>query len=74
MSDHDSQSHNFPKISNPAISALTHAGYTSLESLTQATEKEIANLHGMGPKGMRILKAAMQEKGLQFAPTKPKKA
>lgn len=56
----------FPKTSAPAQRALENAGITSLEALARHTEKEIAALHGMGPKAIRILKEAMQEKGLMF--------
>lgn len=55
-----------PKTSAPARRALDHAGIASLEALTKHTEKEIAALHGMGPKAVRILREALQEKGLAF--------
>jgi hypothetical protein len=53
-------------LSQPALRALEGAGYTKLEQLTKATEAEIANLHGMGPKGIRLLKEALEAKGLSF--------
>ena len=63
--------HDFPPgLSQPALRALFHAGYTRLAQLTKATEKEIADLHGMGPKGIRLLKEALTAKGKAFA--KPK--
>jgi hypothetical protein len=34
------------------------------------TEAEIAKLHGMGPKGIRELKAALAERGWSFASKK----
>lgn len=55
-----------PKTSNPANDALNHFGIYYLEELTKYTEKEILALHGMGPKALRILKEALQEKKLQF--------
>jgi NAD-dependent DNA ligase len=55
-----------PKTSEPAANALLAAGYKRLEDLTHATEAEIAGLHGMGPKAMRILKAAMAERNMNF--------
>jgi DNA-directed RNA polymerase alpha subunit len=67
-----SQQTPFPKISGPANDALAHAGYTHMEQLTQVTEKDILKLHGFGKKGMGILKQAMAEKGISFAPPKPK--
>lgn len=57
----------FPKTSAPARRALDNAGIASLEELSKHTEKEIAALHGMGPKAIRILKEAMQEHRLAFA-------
>lgn len=56
-----------PKISKPANRALSHAGYSRLEQLTTVTEAEILKLHGVGPKGVRILKEALHEQGLSFA-------
>lgn len=56
----------FPKIGAPALRALTGAGYTRLEQLTHATEAKIAKLHGMGPKALRVLREALEEKGLKF--------
>lgn len=57
----------FPKTSEPATNALLAAGYRRLEDLAKATEAEISALHGMGPKAMRIIKAAMAERKLAFA-------
>lgn len=54
-------------LSKPAQRALAGAGYSQLEQLTQASEKEILALHGMGPKAMRLLREALAEKGLSFA-------
>jgi predicted flap endonuclease-1-like 5' DNA nuclease len=63
MSQTDS---NFPKIGAPALQALNGAGYTRLEQLTQISEADLAKLHGMGPKAIRILHQALAEKGLTF--------
>lgn len=58
---------NFPKIGSPATRALEAAGYTNLKQLTKATEAELAQLHGMGPKALGILREALQaEEGLSF--------
>ncbi|ULL16348.1 hypothetical protein DVH26_18980 [Paenibacillus sp. H1-7] len=53
-------------LSAPASRALQHHGITSLQELSQYTEKEILAFHGMGPKSMPILRNALQEKGLFF--------
>nr|WP_138754420.1 DNA-binding protein [Paenibacillus sinopodophylli] len=57
----------FPKISQPAIRALSHAGLYRLEQLTEVTEADLLKLHGLGPKAIRILNEVLQEKGLSFA-------
>lgn len=57
---------NLPKISAPANAALSVIGISRLEQLTQMTEAEVAQLHGMGPKGIKILRDALAEKGLSF--------
>lgn len=64
--DH-AQASDFPRTSAPALRALNSAGYDRLEQLTQATEREILALHGMGPKALRILREALHEKGWAFA-------
>jgi DNA-directed RNA polymerase alpha subunit len=56
----------FPKVSAPALRALLGAGYTRLEQLTEVTEAELLKLHGMGPKAIRTLQAALAERGLSF--------
>ncbi len=61
------QESNFPKTSAPAQRALTGAGYTQLEELTQVSESELKKLHGIGPKAIKILKSALEETGLSFA-------
>ncbi len=56
----------FPKISAPATRALEAAGYTNLKQLTKVTEAELAQLHGMGPKALGILREALKAEGLSF--------
>jgi uncharacterized protein YdhG (YjbR/CyaY superfamily) len=57
---------NFPKIGSPATRALEAAGYTKLKQLTKVTEAELAQLHGMGPKALTILREALKAEGLSF--------
>jgi uncharacterized protein YdhG (YjbR/CyaY superfamily) len=57
---------NFPKIGAPATRALEAAGYTNLKQLTKVTEVELAQLHGMGPKALGILREALKAEGLSF--------
>ena len=56
-----------PKIGSPAQRALAAAGITHLEQLSQISEPELLNLHGVGPKAVRILGEALAGKGLAFA-------
>ena len=56
----------FPKLSAPARRALAGAGYLRLEQLADATESEVKNLHGMGPRAMDALRAALRDCGLSF--------
>lgn len=50
-------------LSGPALRALAHAGIRSMAQLAQRTEHEVAALHGMGPKGIRVLRAALEAQG-----------
>lgn len=59
-----------PKIGAPATRALNGAGYFRLEQLDGVRESELAKLHGVGPRALRILKEALKEKGLAFASEK----
>ena len=54
-------------IGAPALRALDGAGITSLAQLEGYTPEEIGELHGVGPKAIRLLEAALQEHGLTFA-------
>jgi uncharacterized protein YdhG (YjbR/CyaY superfamily) len=66
--NHQSAS-DFPKIGSPATRALEAAGYTHLKQLTKVTEAELAQLHGMGPKALGILRETLQSQGLSFKPS-----
>jgi hypothetical protein len=54
-------------LSNPARRALAAAGCGKLEDVTRFRAAEVAGLHGMGPKGIRILREALAARGLSFA-------
>jgi predicted flap endonuclease-1-like 5' DNA nuclease len=53
-------------IGNPATTALEMRGVTELSQLAAWTEKELSELHGVGPKAVSILRGALKEQGLQF--------
>jgi hypothetical protein len=54
----------FPKMGQPALDALRHAGYTELEQLAGRDERDLLALHGFGPKAVRILQDALAQRGL----------
>jgi len=54
----------FPEgLSQPALRALRDAGYTRLNQLAKISEADLLKLHGMGPKGIRILRSALKSRG-----------
>ncbi|NEU60377.1 MULTISPECIES: RNA polymerase alpha subunit C-terminal domain-containing protein [unclassified Paenibacillus] len=53
-------------LSAPARRALENQGITTLQLLSQYTEKEILKLHGIGPSAMPKLRQALEEEGLSF--------
>jgi hypothetical protein len=64
----DQQESDFPiGLSKPALRALAGAGYQRLEQLTEVSEAEVKQLHGMGPKALDQLRRALAAKGLSFA-------
>ncbi|TYS70480.1 hypothetical protein FZC76_00860 [Sutcliffiella horikoshii] len=50
----------------PARRALENNDILSLEQLSKYTEKEILQLHGMGPASIPKLRAALKEEGFSF--------
>jgi predicted flap endonuclease-1-like 5' DNA nuclease len=60
-----------PAIGAPATRALHAVGITRLHDVTGHTEAELAALHGVGPKALRILREALAERGLSFASGRP---
>ena len=57
-----------PGIGNPARNALELAGYSTLKGLTKISEAELGQLHGVGPKAIRILREALKARGWSFKP------
>jgi predicted RecB family nuclease len=50
----------------PARRALENKGITTLQQLSDFSEEEILQLHGMGPSTIPKLKKALKENGLSF--------
>lgn len=46
-------------LSAPALRALAGAGYTRLAQLKTVPDAELLALHGFGPKGLRLIRAAL---------------
>ncbi len=54
------------RLSSPARGALIHEGITTLEKLSEFTEKEIIAIHGIGPASMPTFRQVLKEKNLVF--------
>jgi uncharacterized protein YdhG (YjbR/CyaY superfamily) len=50
----------------PAQQTLAAAGVTTLGQLAKLTERQVAELHGMGPKALSFLQDELQRNGLSF--------
>ncbi|MBA3867604.1 MAG: DNA-binding protein [Anaerolineae bacterium] len=59
-----------PRLGAPALRALASVGVTRLEQLTAFTESDIKKLHGMGPKSIKQLYEALEQRGISFATKK----
>lgn len=71
----DQQESNLPNdLSQPARRALIGAGYRRLEQLTEISESEVKQLHGVGQKAIDQLSRALGAKGLSFADGTSRKA
>lgn len=54
------------ELSAPARQALEHEGITTVPQLSEYSEVEILELHGMGPGSLPILKTALKSNDLAF--------
>lgn len=50
-------------IGRPATQALAVAGLTTLDQVATRSEADLLALHGVGPKAVRILREALQQRG-----------
>lgn len=53
-------------IGKPATRALLAAGIRDLQDVAARREKELLDLHGVGPRATKVLGAALAERGLSF--------
>ncbi len=54
------------RLGAPAERALLAAGIVTFEDLCGWTRKDLAGLHGIGPKAFSLLDPAMSERGLAY--------
>lgn len=54
------------ELAAPARRALERAGLTSVPDLSKRSEREILELHGIGPSTIPTLKRVLTEAGLSF--------
>lgn len=60
--DRKPEDHFLSLLSAPARRALENRGITTLEELSQFTEKEVLGFHGIGKSSIPILKSLLEEK------------
>jgi predicted flap endonuclease-1-like 5' DNA nuclease len=56
-----------PPIGRPANSALLEVGVTTLAQVASYRRRDLLAMHGVGPKAVNALAAALAEHGLAFA-------
>ena len=56
-----------PGVARPAVRALASIGVDRLDQVTRFSESELAALHGMGPKALGAIKAALRAQGTSLA-------
>ncbi|MFD6857362.1 helix-hairpin-helix domain-containing protein [Rhodococcus sp. NPDC060090] len=54
-------------IGKPATRGLLDAGVVTLDDVAARSKAELAALHGVGPKALRILSDVLAERGQDFA-------
>lgn len=54
-------------LAQPALRALRGAGYTRLDQLAQVKESDLLRPHGLGPKAIGSIRAALRARGKSFA-------
>ncbi|WP_096271266.1 RNA polymerase alpha subunit C-terminal domain-containing protein [Paucisalibacillus globulus] len=54
------------KLSSPARNALLHEGIDTVQKLAMYSEKEILQIHGIGPASLPVMRASLEEEGLLF--------
>lgn len=65
--DFPEQIGDLPRIGRPANSALLAQGVMTLGEVADFGKKRLLALHGVGPKAIRILTEALEERGIEWA-------
>jgi len=60
-----------PSIGAPARRALEAAGVTTLAQVATWTAADLGDLHGVGPRAVRLLREAMAERSITFTDDRP---
>jgi hypothetical protein len=60
-----------PGMGKPAVRALDLAGIQTLAEAAAHSEAELAALHGVGPKAIRILQQALTRRGMAMRDSRP---
>lgn len=55
------------KLAAPAHRALTAAGLNTFEDIAALHERQLQELHGLGPNSIRLIKEALAERGLSLS-------
>lgn len=66
MNDVSASLESLPKLGAPATRALNAAGYTALAQLDDVPRSQLAGMHGIGPKALRIIQAELERHGLSL--------
>lgn len=56
------------RIGRPATRALAAAAITTLAEVSRRTERELLAMHGFGPRAVRLLPEALDQRGFVFGP------
>lgn len=64
--EHKPESGFLSLLSAPARRALENNGVTSLQKLSEFSEKEILKLHGIGPASLPTLRSSLEGESLSF--------
>ena len=57
-----------PGLARPAIRALHAAGITRLEQCARYSDADLARLHGIGPRALDLIRAALHQQDCSIPP------